>query len=132
MEFTRCIGRQFLFYGIHEHLFKIDDYIFEAVEESNSYRSLLSEVRQDQSGLFYRDPLAIVNVIMMDEDGYRLVDEEYHHIWLSFGTDTTGIHLRYYFNYKPRPQLLKPKYPTRRTDDHQISSFDRLFDPRET
>jgi len=98
------LGLEADFYGVDCNSFKLDNCVFEAVEDnSDGYRSMLSDIRMkdDVEGLiFFRTPLARVRVEdasdylrysfqQPDEpfEGYKLVDVVDGHVWLTFGTE---------------------------------------------
>lgn len=97
------VGLETDFYGVDNTCFKLDNCIFEAVEdESDGYRSCLKDVKMkdDTEGLiFFQTPIARIRVEEDNEyrsydrnpdepfDGYKLVDVTDGHVWLSFGTE---------------------------------------------
>ena len=95
MEFK--IGLEADFYGVDNNSFKLDNCVFEAVEDENDgYRSCMDEVRMkdDTNGLiFFQTPLARVRVEDRTDgvhgtfNGYDLVDVNDGFVWLTFGTD---------------------------------------------
>jgi len=96
MEFD--IGLEADFYGVDCNSFKLDNCVFEAVEdESDGYRSCMAEVRMkdDIKGLiFFQTPLARIRVEERSEgrynhefEGYNLVDVNDGFVWLTFGAD---------------------------------------------
>ncbi len=93
--------KQFDFYGVDNNFYKLDDTIWEAIEdESDGYRSYLGSIEQTFSGdklIFFPQPLAKVTVQEFDDGqnkGYNLVDVEDNHVWLFIGTN-------YYDDYYP-------------------------------
>lgn len=149
MEFDDLIGQEFLFYGVDNYMFKLDDTLWEAVEDpDDGYRSCLGaiEIRPTKGNkkIFYREPLAIVRVDKnyeckgdADNDGYELVDTEFEHIWLAFGTDNSdGYYPCFYFNYTPMPQAERTAYSSavrwkQQGKRNDIDQVDWLFNPRE-
>lgn len=138
MDFIDLLHREFLFYGVDGHLFKLDDSVFEVREDpDDGHRSWLDtiEVVDHSNGIFFRYPVAIVEVKPdFNYTGYKLVDDEGHE-WLSFGTDESEeSYPKFHFLYLPKPPSNKSKAApkTKRIHDHDINSIDRLFDPRES
>lgn len=141
MTYDDLVGSEFLFYGVDNHLMRLDDRVYEVCEdESDGYRSMLGDLvlRAKTQGIFFREPVAIVTFCRYEEDscdGYALLDEEHDHKWLCFGTDNSDYYYpNFYFNYLPLPaytpsKRLKPKTPT--IHEHDINSFDRLFEQRD-
>ncbi len=80
------------FYGVDCNQFKLDDAIWEAVEDkADGYRSMLDVVlnRHLSDGIFFARALARVRIISHDDgfdDLYKLVDVTDGHCWLRFGT----------------------------------------------
>lgn len=137
MDFRELIGEVCLFYGVDNHMFKLDDQVWEAVEdESDGYRSMLGVIKTVQGGIFFREPLAVVEVKEVGNselDGYVLYDENYHD-WLRVGTDNSDDYYpQFIFSYHPiHHSQLKYKPPkSPKINDHEINPFDRLFDPRD-
>lgn len=97
------IGLEADFYGVDCNSFKLDNCVFEAVEDENDgYRSMMSELRvvgeeEVNKLIFFKTPVARVRVEDESEgtysshtfDGYKLVDVKDGHIWLTFGTDNS-------------------------------------------
>jgi hypothetical protein len=97
------LGLEADFYGVDNTCFKLDDCVFEAVEdESDGYRSCMEEVRMKDNTddlIFFQTPLARVRVEDASDyekyagfhddrfEGYKLVDVNDGHSWLVFGTD---------------------------------------------
>ena len=142
MEFDNLIGQEFLFYGVDNHMFKINDTIWEALEDpSDGYRSYLGSIEvTTKNGIFFREPIAIVKLEKDDTpqasysigcNGYKLIDVDYEHTWLVFGTDNTDDYYpTFYFNYTPR-QEPKPKNKPVQGKTIVSDPFDRLFENRE-
>ena len=65
------VGLEADFYGVDCNCFKLDNCVFEAVEdESDGYRSMMSDVRMkdDTTGLiFFKTPVARVRVVGYDQ-----------------------------------------------------------------
>ena len=105
-------GKTFYFYGVVNNMFKLDELVFEALEDpDDGYRSSLGAilVREDTK-LFHRLPIAKVivdgiNNGSMDKggiDGHVLRDVDTNHIWLKIGTGDTDDYYPYFaFNYTP-------------------------------
>jgi hypothetical protein len=107
-DFDALVGGEFDFYGVDGNCFKIDDKIYEAVEdEGDGWRSMLGciEAREAQGKIFFTMPVARV-VIENDNDedfeGYKLTDLHDGHEWLRFGTNNYGDYYPYFvFDYTP-------------------------------
>ena len=104
-------GKTFYFYGVVNNMFKLDELVFEALEDpDDGYRSSLGAilVRKDTK-LFHRLPLAKVMVETTDGgssyegvDGHLLRDIDTNHIWLQVGTgNIDGYYPYFVFNYTP-------------------------------
>jgi hypothetical protein len=117
MEFK--VGLEADFYGVDCNSFKLDNCVFEAVEdESDGYRSMMSEVRmQDCTDnlIFFKTPIARVRVEDESEgsydhrgfDGYKLVDVKDGHVWLLFGTDDpTDYYPSFTFYYQTKGEVV--------------------------
>lgn len=139
--FSDCLAEEFLFYGVCNYRFKLNDTVWEVIEdESDGYRSMLGsvEVTSSKTDIFFREPLAIISVTEDPEaEGFCLIDAENGHIWLRFGTDNAeDYYPKFYFNYEPMaPVLNTPRHKAstvRKIHDHDIHPFDRLFDQRES
>jgi hypothetical protein len=109
MNFNDLIGKEFKFYGVEFNHFKLDDTVFEAVEdEDDGYRSYLGSVEIfDKEGLiFFKEPLATIKIWEHD-DGYRkvykLLDVKDNHEWLVFGTENYDDWYPFFvFTYTPK------------------------------
>ena len=100
-------GKRFKFYGVWNECFKLDDKIYEAVENpDDGYRSYLGtvEVREPHPSMtFQRRRIAWVTVLETD-DHYFLVDDT-GHTWLKFGTDHTDCYYPcFVFEYTPKTE----------------------------
>lgn len=107
--FDTLIGNEFDFYGVDWNSFKLDDKIWEAVEdEDDGYRSYLGsiEMRDTQGMIFALMPIARVRLEHWEdchEDVYVLRDVLDDHIWLRFGTNEMDDYYPYFvFDYKPK------------------------------
>ena len=113
MEFEEYIkGREFDFYGVCNNEFKLDDDVWEAVEDpDDGYRSYMDSVQKKESdGIFFGKPLARVKIVPTDGlggyegsgDGFSVVDADGHK-WLEFGTDTSEDYYPcFVFTYCPK------------------------------
>lgn len=89
-------GKQLKFYGMDNNFFKLDDEIYEAIEdEADGYRSYLSEIRPtteeeaEENLIFFQNPVDIVKIVDVSNDtfsGYDIVSVEDDHLWLQVGT----------------------------------------------
>lgn len=139
MAFDDLVGTECLFYGVDNNMFKIDDKIWEAIEDADDgYRSMLGVVEEvADSGIFFRNPIALVGIKCIDDDfhtGYALIDIEDDHTWLVFGTDNTDDYYpSFFFNYtpKPRSKSLKPKVKAEDTKRSMRDPMDHFFEPRD-
>ena len=111
------VGIDLDFYGAESQAFKVDGVVFEVLEDpDDGYRSHMAGVlaRSDRDYNFYDKPFARIQIEKISDDvgsqdtdekmhGYRLVDVEDGHVWLSFGTEW---HDDYYpmfsFSYTPK------------------------------
>lgn len=85
-------GKEFGFYGVDGHCFKLDDKVFEAMEdEDDGYRSYLDcVVLRDVSGkIFFDAPLCKVRIghSASYDDGFALYDVDTNDLILDVGTD---------------------------------------------
>jgi len=106
------LDRTYLFYGANCLQFKLDDTVYEAVEDpDDGYRSYLDSVQvsnQQVVGVFFRQPLDTVLVCPFKEDraeGFLFISTIDGHIWLRVGTDWDGYDYYYptfVFEYTPR------------------------------
>lgn len=106
----------FKFYGACNNEFKVDNFIWEAIEDpDDGYRSYLKTVNRKRStGIFYRDPIAQVTIESIEIErsfvGYYIVDVEDKHIWLKIGTDYTDDYYPYFvFEYQPKESKYSQK-----------------------
>lgn len=121
---TMIAGFEFDFYGVDNCQFKLgisgSVFVLEAIEnEDDGYRSYLGCIQiSEPNGIFFSTPVAKVRVESFDErpgsghadEGYRLVDVENGHVWLTFGTDNyDDWYPCFTFCYEPRKdQLVNP------------------------
>lgn len=108
-------GKIYRFYGVDGNFFKLNDSVFEAVEdESDGYRSYLETVRAAApEGVFSRATLAYVKVTEVKTEGsidphaypfegYLLTDG-HGHVWLRVGTeDYDDYYPTFIFEYTPK------------------------------
>jgi hypothetical protein len=116
MNFKELVGKEVGFYGVDNETFKVDEHVFQAIEDpDDGYRSYLGSIKLKSSdGLnFFRQPIArvkIVGTLNDNFDGYKFVDVNNGHIWLEIGTDHNDDYYPYFvFSYKPDPQLVAKK-----------------------
>jgi len=101
-------GKEFAFYGVCNNEFKLDNTVYEALEdESDGYRSYLDTVIVKQSdGIFSAQPLARVRLETEDgdcSDVCKLIDVSDGHVWLCFGTGDYDDYYPYFiFDYEPK------------------------------
>ncbi len=121
-KFHALVGREMNFYGVVDEKFMLDEVVWEAMEnENDGYRSSIGDVvlRNDSHELFGKEPLARVRIVDVDrpwdrardepydnvDDGYKLVDVQDGHVWLTFGTDNEDDYYpRFVFQYKSKPK----------------------------
>ena len=92
-------GKVLDFYGMDNNFFKLDDEIYQAIEdESDGYRSYLQEIKPvteeeaEQNLIFFQNPVDRVKIIDVSDgsfEGYEIVAIEDKHIWVRVGTDNT-------------------------------------------
>ena len=102
---------KYAFYGVCGNCFKLDDKIFEAIEDpDDGYRSYLQSVElvtEDKSLTFSSVKLADVKVIKASDntDGRydEIIDISDGHVWLQIGTDCTEDYYPcFVFCYMPK------------------------------
>lgn len=113
MNFDQYIKEEgmMLFYGVSGNEFKLNDKVFEAVEDpDDGYRSYMESVEiRDSKGIFLGIPLGVVKVEQVTTTeyhdsfgGYQLVDVFTGHVWLTFGTDNwDDYYPTFVFEYTP-------------------------------
>lgn len=99
--------KTFDFYGVCGSRYKLDDTVWEAVEDpSDGYRSyLLSiEIVGDSTDIFFENSLGKVFVQECPEyNGWKIVCEKTGHIWLKIGTDySDSYYPSFRFEYVPK------------------------------
>ena len=137
MIFSDTIGNEYLFYGCDNHRFKIDEMVFEAIEDpDDGWRSCLGSIEVVKGGtdVFYREPLAIIKVVESSDsyqDTYKLVEDD-GHVWLEFGTDRQDDYYpSFVFSYTPKPKPPAVKKLPKSAKITEQDPFDYLFNPRE-
>jgi hypothetical protein len=121
-DFDYYVGKTFKFCGVDHNRFKLDDTVWEAIEDPNDgYRSSLGSVQVTESQdnlIFSSVPLATVKIVSYkgpmgkdndydyvwrEKDVYQLVDVVDGHIWLEFGTeDIDDYYPGFSFHYQPK------------------------------
>ena len=114
------VGIDLDFYGAESQAFKVDGVVFEVLEDpDDGYRSHMAGVlaRSDRDYNFYDKPFARVQMKKISDDdwekgaiekmhGYRLVDVEDGHVWLTFGTEWyDDYYPMFRFEYKPKENV---------------------------
>lgn len=92
--FVSMVGGEYDFYGMEHNAVKLNDMIFEILEDPNDgYRSYLGAVRiadSDSQYIFFRRSLAKIRIEAIDDGeifmGYYLVDVKDNHVWCRIGT----------------------------------------------
>lgn len=97
--------KTFKFYGVCDTTFKLDDVVWQAIEDpQDGYRSMMEKIGRVESIsnlTFSSVPFATVQVRKNDLNGYDLVDGA-EHIWLSMGTDNGDSYYPcFVFRYSP-------------------------------
>jgi hypothetical protein len=113
-------NKVFAFYGVCGNQFKLEDVVFEAIEDpDDGYRSYLDTIKViDSDGIFQRTPLGYVYILGVEEgsisnygdsfSGYALVDITDNHVWLVIGTDNTDDYYpSFVFHYQIREDVLE-------------------------
>lgn len=121
------VGGTFDFYGAHSNQFKLDDLVFEALEDpDDGYRSHFhSFVLPPKKEIFFPNPIAKIRFEECDEistvwekneynehpgdydrfRGWRLIDIDGKHVWLEIGTKNYNDYYPYFwFYYNPRKE----------------------------
>jgi len=119
------VGNEFDFYGAAENQFKLNDTVWEAIEDpDDGYRSHMDTVlvKPDSQTIFFKQPIARVSLErfegMKEEDpasystekvdNWILRDVADQHVWLTFGTDNTDDYYPYFvFRYEPKAEVAK-------------------------
>lgn len=118
------VGDTYRYYGsLDSHFFRLDDTVFEAVEERDGIESRLLDIKYSSRPLydFLQYPLAIVKLCREGAlpihgffeqppeaysfNGYSLVDAS-DHVWLYVGTDAYNAEERPCFVFQDRPSPL--------------------------
>lgn len=113
-EFDKFIeGEMLTFFGVCGNQFKLNDKVFEAVEDhEDGYRSCLGFVALvDIDNIFFKFPLGVVKVVKVEDfneegfycfNGYIIRDVFTRHIWLIVGTDNSDDYYpSFVFRYTP-------------------------------
>jgi hypothetical protein len=103
------MAKEFDFYGVCDNHYKLDNKIWEAIEDpGDGYRSYLQSVEEtsDYTGIFFPEPLAKVIVVRVNRNyfkGYEIIDVKDNHVWLKIGTDNTDDYYPWFvFDYQPK------------------------------
>ena len=115
------VGLEADFYGVDCNCFKLNNCVFEAVEdESDGYRSMMSDVqmKDNTDGLiFFQTPVARVRVVDWyqhygkDFEGYALIDVKDEFPWLVLGTDNSyDYYPSFYFYYQHKHEFVLKKF----------------------
>ena len=118
------VGQRFYFYGVDNNRFKLNNTVYEVIEnEDDGYRSMLESVIVSEyeiysfitakDNIFFDTPLTEVTVVKVGEsknddrwyysfDGWQLVDDD-GHVWLTVGTDNSDNYYPLFtFRYQPK------------------------------
>lgn len=103
------------FFGVDNHLFKLGDAVYEAVEDpDDGYRSYLGSIEvRGEDGIFFGRPIDTVVVHEFERGGglysdspdvgYELKSTTDGHVWLRFGTANTQDYYPWFlWEYQPR------------------------------
>lgn len=108
-DFEDLIDEKLDFYGVDGNCFKLNDTVYEAVENEADYHSMLDcieAVENEAELIFFKTPIArivIENIYELAFAGYRLVDLHDGHEWLRFGTGDYDDYDPYFvFEYTPK------------------------------
>lgn len=117
------IGVEADFYGVDCNAFKLNNIVFEAVEDENDgYRSMMSELRiieNKENLIFFETPVARIRIEKRNEgyygdqsfEGYNLVDINDGFIWLTFGTDMSDTYYpSFTFYYQHKHEFVLQKF----------------------
>lgn len=103
------VDKEFQFFGVDNNEFKLDDVVYEAVEDpDDGYRSCLGSVEVSKSeGLFWKLPLGTVKIVAegfhCGFEGWSFVDTQDGHVWLRVGTDHSDDYYPcFVFDYQPK------------------------------
>lgn len=110
------VGKEFNFHGIADNCFRLDDVMYEAVEDpDDGYRSMMECVRivPAASRPFFIAPIARVRISESPpnkESSYDQVDQTWDlvdvsdgHVWLTLGTKNTDDYYPWFaFEYFPK------------------------------
>lgn len=102
--------KEFEFYGVCGNRYKLDETIWEAMEDENDgYRSCLGSIEIVNPGtddIFFPDSLGKVCVKKYDEndtEGWAIEDIATGHIWLVIGTNySDSYYPSFRFEYTPK------------------------------
>jgi hypothetical protein len=112
ISFDYFLNKEFDFYGVDGNCFKLDDFIYEAIEDDeDGYRSHLEgleDVTNKYNNLvFFKTPIAKVKCVIMDDEycdtfkGIHFIDNN-NHVWLKVGTDHSDDYYPWFvFQYEP-------------------------------
>ena len=114
------VGVDLDFYGAESQAFKVDGVVFEVLEDpDDGYRSHMAGIlaRSEKDYNFYSKPFATVRLEKIDVEerddyscermhGYKLVDNDDGHVWLTFGTEWyDDYYPMFRFEYTPKENV---------------------------
>jgi hypothetical protein len=116
--FVSMIGGKYDFYGMDHNAVKLNDMIFEILEDpDDGYRSFLGAVRiadKDSNYTFFRTPIAKVEIKSIDVteldhfQGYHFIGIKDNHKWGEIGTMyIDDYYPSFVFNYSPKKVAFK-------------------------
>jgi hypothetical protein len=104
-DLEALVGLEADFYGVDGTCFKLDDVVYEAIEDEAGLREL--RVCHDPHR-FHRLPIArvVVEQTAFSDECYELIDLHDEHSWLTFGTEIYDLegeaHGKFTFDYTPK------------------------------
>lgn len=112
VDLGELVGKKFDFYGVADNCIKLNDKVFEVVEdESDGYRSSMDYVRvvEADGRPFFAAPLARVRLEKGPETGDDgpqdtwVLRDATGHVWVEFGTTNVGDYYPgFCFIYEPK------------------------------
>jgi hypothetical protein len=123
-------NKTYLFYGVDGNCFKLDNQIYEVIEDENDgYRSALGSVElknnEISDKIFFNTPLAEVKIVDCEKQsnsepikGWAIIDIKNNHMWLQYGTrDWEDWYPYFVFKYEPceKSSYIPPTYTTKKS-----------------
>ena len=110
-DFEDLVGEELDFYGVDGNCFKLDDTVYEAIEDDGAdyYSQLGNVIIVESPRPSFGLPLARVVIEHEEPDIYQFIDLHDDHCWLSFGTRyaldidcSRSYDTVFYFDYTPK------------------------------